>query len=142
MSVSVYVAARWQDQRLAKNLSDALAVNGITINSTWTSEDPSNDDTFDGAQRQRRAQIDRDEIIYSDALVMLNNPERARAGTGGCHVETGMALALRKPVFLVGPRTNVFHWLGDVRQFDADDIDGLVKALKHFAAQKKDFPYE
>ena len=51
-----------------------------------------------------------------------------RSGRGGRHVEFGLAIAWGKPVYLVGERENVFHWLPQVRVFPA--LDEVVNYLK------------
>ena len=43
------------------------------------------------------------------AVVSFNPPGWEDKGSGGRHVETGIALTLGKPVFLLGVPSNVFH---------------------------------
>ena len=50
---------------------------------------------------------DLEDIAAADLLVGFTTGEKTR---GGRHTETGAALALGKPVLLVGPRETVFHW--------------------------------
>lgn len=55
------------------------------------------------------------DIKLSDLLVLLTESASALVGgtatSGGRHVETGFALALGKPVIVVGAPENVFHRL-------------------------------
>ena len=46
---------------------------------------------------------------------------------GGRHVETGIAIERDMPLFVYGPRENVFHHLDGVVQ--ANTYDQLVEAL-------------
>ena len=50
----------------------------------------------------------------SDAVVVFTDTPST---TGGRHVEVGIALAHRIPVFIIGPRENVFHYPSDVHQY-------------------------
>ena len=61
---------------------------------------------------------DLNDLSGSDGLVAFLEPPRT-ATRGGRHVEFGVALALKKPVLLVGPRENIFHTMGWVSQVDA-----------------------
>ena len=134
--ISVYVAARWETKDDAAKLRDALAERGIGCTSRWLEEEPSLGDVPEEKKR-RVAGMDALEVRRAQALVLWNPPEKHRQGTGGCHVEVGMALALGIPVLVVGGGSNVFHWLPGVTRIrfsgfwpDSDDLMALVAAIK------------
>jgi len=56
---------------------------------------------------------DGDDVAAAQLLIAFTEAPRSVRSRGGRHVEYGIALALRKPVWLVGPRENVFHALAD-----------------------------
>lgn len=109
--ISVYIAARFQDQPEARKLRDQLHELGIGCTSRWLEEEPSLDATLSDAHRERLAEMDMLDVRRAQALVLYNPEEKAKIGTGGCHTEVGMALAWGIPVILYGARSNIFHYL-------------------------------
>ena len=81
------------------------------------------------------AQEDLGDVMQCDVLISFTERHDSGYSRGGRHVEFGLAYALGKMLFVVGPRENVFHALEGVRQFshmndtvmdaldDIDDID-------------------
>ena len=67
------------------------------------------------------AEEDMEDVRTADLVIAFTEFPRAKASRGGRHVELGMALAWSKPVYLVGPRENVFCWLPSVQQFSQFD---------------------
>lgn len=114
----IYLAGRWsmRDELTAHAavLKDTL---GLTVTSRWLT-DPEHrmkiDDSTDMAYNQTLASHDIYDIKEADTLIYFG-PGGTR---GGCHVEFGMALALKKRLFWVGPRTHVFSYLSEVEQFE------------------------
>lgn len=125
LTKQVYVAASFAEIVKARALALQLAEHGIGCTASWLSEDEDSllVTTPDTLKRELAMQDLRD-IEACDALVLIA-PGSAR---GGCHVETGYALGLGKPVVIYGARTNVFHYLPQTWQ--ADTFPGLVQALK------------
>lgn len=68
--------------------------------------------------RSKFAREDLSDVQSCDLLISFTEPPRSKASRGGRHVEFGMALGLMKPVWVVGHRENLFHWLGSVRFFE------------------------
>lgn len=91
---------------------------GIDCTSNWLYEpeitvaDPGREDWV----LRARANEDRVDLERADAVVLFTD---APSTSGGLWVELGMALALRKPVHLVGPRVNVFCYPSDVKWHDS-----------------------
>ncbi len=57
-------------------------------------------------------------------------------GSGGRHVEFGYALAKGKPIVLVGPQRNVFHFHSNIYLVPWSDLRSvpfsiLIEALEH-----------
>ncbi len=119
--VRVYIAAPYPLRRNAVALMKALEDAGIVVTSRWLKE---NDTLAD-----EHACNDLDDVARADLLVALNPPEWAEKGTGGRHVELGYALALHKWILLVGPRTNMFHYLSSIMQVDGEPIVLHVQSL-------------
>lgn len=49
------------------------------------------------------------DVVASDLLLAFTESPDSLGNKGGRHVETGMAIALKKVVCVVGPRENIFH---------------------------------
>lgn len=72
------------------------------------------------------------EALNSDVLIALTDPPNGdKTGDVEFGMAVGMALALRKPVIVVGPPEHVFHTLPKVHQFDewTDAIPDLLWKL-------------
>ena len=63
------------------------------------------------SERQLCAEHDLADLERATSLVLFT----PGSTSGGCHVEFGWALARNLRVIVVGPRTNVFHSLPEVR---------------------------
>jgi nucleoside 2-deoxyribosyltransferase len=61
------------------------------------------------------ARLDLADIDRADLLLALNPIDWGRAGSGGRHFEMGYAMKAGKQIVLVGARTNVFHYLVQIR---------------------------
>lgn len=76
------------------------------------------------AQGRPFAEDDMLDLPPADALVAFTEHPGSGAARGGRRVELGVALGLRyvrcadKPIYVVGPRENVFHCLSHTQQFD------------------------
>lgn len=71
------------------------------------------------------AELDREDVLRADGLVLFAEP--VRDGGSGRHVEFGMALAMNKPVFVVGRYENLFQRLPEVQV--AEDWPAALKLI-------------
>lgn len=53
-----------------------------------------------------RGKDDLEDIIKAEAMLLFT---QWPSTTGGYHVEFGVAIAMKKPVYIIGPYRNVFH---------------------------------
>lgn len=128
-----YIAARFSRRPECNALAHQLMELGHTITSRWVKPD-SDHVTPTGlsrqaadAERRRFAEEDMADVFACDAIVSLMEEPRSNS-RGGRHVEYGIAVALGKHNFVVGPRETVFHHLEDVRHFDtAEDFVAEVR---------------
>lgn len=113
-----YLASRFIRQDELRGYSLLLKVAGHQTDCRWLGENhdlPAGAPVEDGA---RLAQDDWEDIHASDAVIVFTGDKTPGRARGGYHVEFGIALALGKPVAIVGPRENVFHYMPQVTQFD------------------------
>lgn len=121
--IRVYIAAPYPLRPDARRVAQALIESGIEVTARWL---------FEGVEdlNDTSARKDLADVARANLFVALNPASWGDVGTGGRHVEFGYAVALRKPVLLVGPRTHVFHWLSDIVQVDDErDLATAVRAL-------------
>lgn len=118
----VYLASPWELQADVKQLHDALVDAGIDSIARWLDAD---DNTYTEAWAMRCL-----EDVRRCDVFMLWNPEAwGRIGTGGRHVELGYALALDKPVIVLGARTNIFHHLSYVLLVAIEEPATMVERI-------------
>ena len=73
------------------------------------------------------AEIDFADVIASDLFIQITGDNLSR---GGRHTELGMALALGKPILILGPKEQVFHHHPNVRLFT--DSEALVIGVTNY----------
>lgn len=131
----VYLAARFERLDELKRWRDYLD-RSFSITSTWLDlPDVGAEARATDQERCDRADRDLWDLWSSDALVLLNPEDDREGGHGGRHVETGIAMAQEIPIFLVGARTNVFHYLPDFRLISEPDPVTVEAALQEYFRQ-------
>jgi hypothetical protein len=133
--LKLYLASRYGRRAELLFYAEELNALGHCVTSRWIRGAHEMKDEKPNPQESATwAQEDLEDLIRADALVSFtespgNQTGRAR---GGRHVEFGYAMALNDygkdfPVYVVGPRENVFCCLPCVGQFDkfSDFLDYL-----------------
>ena len=117
----IYVAAPWADCVHADKFATTLEDQGHTItHKWWVAEEkgfnyPLDKDLF------RQCAIDDFVAIHTaDRVIVLNTQKRGEE-TSGKAVETGIALALRIPVIVIGKWTNIFHYFPGVKLVETEE---------------------
>ena len=124
----VFIASHSQSQ--AASLKSALECAGHEVSARWITTDTKFGHgllAYTDLERRDLAQMDERDVRSSDALVVLAETE-GKTVPGGKHVETGIALALGKPVAVLGRRENIFHWHPSVTV--VTDVPTLLKWLE------------
>ena len=119
---SVYLAARFSKQEQLREYRDLFVKKGILVTSTWLDQDVVTNLGGPGEKHElntRFAIQDLVDVRLADGLVFFSEPELARRG--GRHVEYGYALALGKPIYVVGGKENIFHYTPGIRHFGSVD---------------------
>lgn len=121
----VYLAGPYAKREQLRAYGEELTRVGFTVCSSWLEETHEiNAGTVDSAAELTDEAVDKHavedlvDVQRSDLLVVFTAKSlgltRDEAFSGGRHVETGYALALGKPVVVVGDPENVFHRLSRV----------------------------
>lgn len=112
----VYLASNFQSQKRMMKVREALENIGVTVCNGWLEPgvDAQDFEQLSPEQRAMYSYRDIGEIVTVDLLIM---DTQEQSTSGGREVEYGMALALGKPVWIVGPTRNIFHTVAR-RQYD------------------------
>ena len=108
---SVYLAARIRRRDELEDYRAQLEAAGIEVTSRWLTMPPPAEWTDE--VWAHLAEIDRDDVLRADGLVLFAEPGEVDGGSGR-HVEFGMALALGRPIIVVGRYENLFQRLPGV----------------------------
>lgn len=130
--MNVYLAARYERREELAAYALDLPPLGHVVTSRWL--DGSHGESYRAitdSQRRAAAVEDLADISQSDLFVAFTGS----GGRGGRHVETGVAIALSLPVWLVGEPENVFHFLPGVSHFS--DWEAVKRTLSPIDVEAK-----
>jgi nucleoside 2-deoxyribosyltransferase len=119
--MKVYLASRYSTKEQMRVYASELEKSGIEVTSRWLKEThPSNigglpADILSDEEISQIATIDLDDVRRADILVFFSVDPLVPVARGGRHVEFGYALGLGKPILVVGPRENIFHYLPQIK---------------------------
>ena len=108
---SIYLAARIRRRDELQTYRAELEAAGLEVTSTWLTMPPPAE--WSDEVWAHLAELDRADVLRADALILFTEPGEIDGGSGR-HVEFGMALALQKPVIVVGRHENLFQRLPEV----------------------------
>lgn len=112
----IYIAAPSEMQDEVKELRSYIEGNDFfKVKSSWIDLDFPAEIARGFAVMQGHAEMDLVEIEKCDLFIAVNPEEYRFKGTGGRHVEFGWALSKKKPIIVLGVRSNIFHNHGLVR---------------------------
>lgn len=127
----LYIASHSQDA--ARDLKATLETAGHVVIARWITTDSKfghGVDAYTDDERAAIALMDEEDVRGVDALILIAEAE-GRTVPGGKHVETGMAIALKKSVFVMGRRENIFHWHPLVRTVaTTDELLGFLSCTE------------
>lgn len=112
--MKIYIASKFASRHRLRPMKFQLKQMGFEVLSDWMDPNPL-DDTLDGdydsignhpAASNAIATRDERQVGECDVFVIDTFDQSV---TGGREVELGMAIALHKPIYRVGPIRNVFH---------------------------------
>lgn len=117
--MKVYLASRYSLKETMLGYARELRDMGVAVTSRWLAEPYTANTTMDQVdpeELRRFALDDLEDIRDADALIFFS--ESVPTARGGRHAEFGYALALGKPIMVVGPYENIFHYLSGIKQVD------------------------
>jgi hypothetical protein len=116
--MKLYIASSSQSK--ARQLSRQLEAAGYECTSSWVQKDEKFDlglSAYTDYERRSLALRDEEDVRNAVDGVILIAESPGRFVPGGKHVETGMAIALGRSVYVLGQKENVFHWHPLVKVF-------------------------
>ena len=113
--ITVYIASDYRHKKAMETLAAHLRENRIGVTSRWLRMPKEDFEVLPDNVKAARIEMDLKDIRTAAVFVAVSPSEFRSSGTGGRHVELGYALQLRKPIVLVGERTNIIHWHPSVR---------------------------
>ncbi len=141
MSARVYLAARNSRREELRGYARQLEELGWIVTSRWVwgNHVASNEDLSSEVGQRRAANFafeDWIDLAAAGLAIFFTEPPRSTTSRGGRHVEFGIALALGRAVWVVGPRENVFYCLPKkVRLFERweEALEEIKKASEVLA---------
>lgn len=131
MKTAIYVASRFMHQEQSKKIRDQLVAAGFDVTSRWLEEEPSLESSLTDERRRELADMDVHDVKRAHCLVLYNPDDVAKVGTGGCHYECGIAAGMGMPIFVLGPKSNIFHWRKDVFTFENMSVEDMISAIRY-----------
>ncbi len=125
--MTCYIAAPFKRKEEAREARLWLDSIGIGCTSRWI-DTHFGTDVQDPGVMAEEASADIEDILNADFFVGLNYEEFKLEGAGR-HFEQGFAMGMLMPTFIVGPASNVFHYLQQVKR--VPDLAALLEELKH-----------
>lgn len=125
--MNVYLAARYERRAEMVVLSLELERYNIITTSRW----------IDGSQEEKEEYFARyaqeciDDIRCADVIVLFAEKTKGR---GGRHVELGYALALERPIVIVGGHEHIFSYLPEI--IHVPDWDKALMVLYSWSRQE------
>jgi hypothetical protein len=126
---TAYMAGRYGRRRELLAKSWQLGPLGFNISANWLlGEHEAADGNATAEDQMEWAEMDMEDILASDLFIAHTEAPDSVYGRGGRHVELGIAIAMKIPVVLIGPRENVFCHMEQVEQFDT--WEGYLATLR------------
>lgn len=125
--MKVYIASRFTNKDAVVALSNRLREAGMEPTQTWTDATAS-DTQLSTAQRIAIARQEIEEIRQADALILLT--ENCERVPGGMHFEFGLAFALGKVCYVLGPAVHIFCDLVELCEAEYELLEMLRQEEK------------
>ena len=112
--MKVYIAGQYARRNEFRKYARLLNAAGIDVTSNWLNEtNPLKTQMGDDTPEfyQATAALDLRDVKRADAVLFFAEDPLVGIPRGGRHVEFGYALGLHIPIYVIGPKENVFHYL-------------------------------
>jgi len=116
--VKIYLASGFHHRYVLRRVAAKLTARGHEVVSSWIwiDERPERGSMAYMEFAKEVAAVNLVDLKKADTIIVDGHGIR-EGNHGGVHTELGFALGAGMAVFLVGPRSNTFHWLPEISQF-------------------------
>lgn len=117
-----YLAGKYSSHPEMRERVVVLKFYGHSVTSRWITGDHEHLEGRDkDPENARFAREDIEDIMDCNAVIWFSEPQNN--GRGGRHVEFGYALAIQRPIYVIGRKENVFHHytLSPIKHFETWD---------------------
>ena len=117
--LKVYLAARYDRQEEMRAYREILTRDhNVQVTSRWLDEKTSVQSGFSDETAPSDSVVDLIDIDAAHVMIFFSENPLLGWKRGGRHVEFGYALRADKPIWVVGPKENVFHYRPRVQHFE------------------------
>lgn len=117
----IYLAGRYARRLELLEYAKLLLKEGHSYTSKWLDGDE------EGKTLEQIAVMDLEDVKRAEMVLVFTDPYQSAQTGGGRHTELGIGYALKKHIWIVGEREQVFHSLPGVKQFDT--IQEVIRGL-------------
>ncbi len=116
--MKIYLASGFHHRQVLRRVAAKLEARGHEVVSSWIwiDERPERESMAYFEFAKEVAAVNLVDLKTADAIIVDGDGIR-EGNHGGVHTELGFALGSGMSIFLVGPRSNTFHWLPEISQF-------------------------
>lgn len=132
--MKIYMAAQYARRDELRIYREQLQARGIVVTSRWLDEKESLTSDMGNHKDEwyvETATIDLVDVDRADAVIFFAESPLVGIKRGGRHVEYGYALKSNKPIFVIGPKENVFHYVPRVYHFDS--FENFIETFEKYA---------
>jgi len=126
--LKVYLASNYSSHPEMRQVRELLQLKGFLVTSRWINGEH---EVLEGQSHNLNssfAKDDWDDLEQADIVIWFSR-DKTNRGRGGRHVEFGLALAWKKPLYVVGHKENVFHWLPQVKHYNT--LESLINEIRN-----------
>ena len=128
---SVYLSARFERRSELQDYQRELEALGIRVIARWlVLEPPSGTRGLSEEELEELAEVDLEDVREAEGFVTFSDPPGDRDGAAR-HVEFGLAVAMHKPIIVVGCKEHLFHRLPEL-----DVVEDWGDALRLLLSQQ------
>jgi len=132
--LKAYLAAQYARRDELREHKAVLEPLGIEVTSRWLDEqEPLNSQMGEKTDDWyvETATIDLEDVDRAEAVIFFSENPRVGIPRGGRHVEFGYALGTSKPIYVIGPKENVFHYIDRVYHFET--LEQFIESYKKYS---------
>ncbi|KKM88420.1 hypothetical protein LCGC14_1258950 [marine sediment metagenome] len=122
-NMKIYLASGFHYRQVLRRVAAKLKARGHEVVSSWIwiEERPERGSMAYFEFAKEVAAMNLVDLKKADAIIVDGHGIR-EGNHGGVHTELGFALGTGLSTYLVGPRSNTFHWLPEIMQFQDWDF--------------------